>query len=532
MHFKTSFTVVIVSFMILTCQAQWHHFGANNRFTACNPTENVLNADTIPQLIRSWGIGCDDGYFSVISRSPAIADGLLFSASAGGSLRALDAKTGELKWTFGFGSTGWVPQPTVSTDGKVFYLESNSTLYTLYCINAETGSEIWRSPIQFDLGYNQTAIVTVDETSGIVYMQEVPFAPNSGKLYALKIDTGSITWYMGPATHSVAFEGDHVIADGGHVFAAVTNEGSYIEKVVQIDPVTHQVSATFERPSGITFPEVAWFTMCNSHMAILYADGENASQTLCSLVVYDLASQTSEWQFSPGRKSTGALAYDPATAVVYLATDPYLYAFDIADGQQVWQYTGYDEILSPTIANGIVYFLSDTNMYAIRQSNASLVRSYPIGYEVEPTSQVAISDGMLYFSGNGGTCDLFALGFPPQCETLGVSIEMPSNYFTPGDAFSCSVKLCNPNQPLTGVPLFVLLDVLGVYYFAPDFSAFDYYTLNVPTGFSDQVVIPEFFWPYTAGEGTGVQWLAAMTNSSMTQLSGEMDTFAFGWGYY
>ena len=36
---------------------------------------------------------------------------------------------------------------------------------------------------------------------------------------------------------------------------------------------------------------------------------------------------------------------------------------------------------------------------------------FPLGYSAGETNQVAISDGMAYFSGNGGTCDLFALGF-------------------------------------------------------------------------------------------------------------------------
>ena len=35
--------------------------------------------------------------------------------------------------------------------------------------------------------------------------------------------------------------------------------------------------------------------------------------------------------------------------------------------------------------------------------------SYPLGYEAEESSQVAIWEGMLFFSGNGGTCDLYAL---------------------------------------------------------------------------------------------------------------------------
>ncbi|GEM_PF-2379012 len=512
--------------------AAWYHFGADDGFSSCNTSETILDDTTVLNLIRVWGIGCDDGYFSVISRAPAVANGMVFSASASGSMLANDMRTGEVKWGFGNGNTVWSPQPTVTTNGNILYLESNINLYTLYCLNGSTGAEIWHSPLQFDLGYNQTTIVTVDEASNTVYMPEVPFGPNSGKLYALDLQTGAVKWYMGPSTHTIALSGDQVLVEGNAVYCATTDGESWVERVTRIDPELHQVTGTFARPAGMTFPEVVWISISNGYIAVLYADDDAMSQTLCTLVVYDLDTMAIEWQYSPGRKSTGSLAINPATLTILLATDPYLYAFNLADGSPKWQYTGYDGIVSPTIANGVIYFLSDTNMYAIRESNGSLIRTFPIGYEVEPTSQVAISDGMLFFSGNGGTCDLFALGFPPECETLGVAIEMPSDYFTPGDPFSCSVTLCNPGAPMTGIPLFVLLEVMGSYYFAPGFSAFDHYTLSVPTGFSQQIVIPEFAWPYTAGEGSGVSFLSAMTNPGMTELLGQMDTCPFSWGYF
>lgn len=71
---------------------------------------------------------------------------------------------------------------------------------------------------------------------------------------------------------------------------------------------------------------------------------------------------------------------------------------------------GYGSIYTPSIANGIVYFISDSNMYAVNEATGQKLFSYALGYSGEESSQVAISDGMLYFSGNGGTCNLLALG--------------------------------------------------------------------------------------------------------------------------
>ncbi len=73
---------------------------------------------------------------------------------------------------------------------------------------------------------------------------------------------------------------------------------------------------------------------------------------------------------------------------------------------------GYGEIYNPSVANGIVYFLSDTNMYAIDEDTGERVFSYPLGHKAGESTQVAICSGMLYFSSNGGTYDLYALGLP------------------------------------------------------------------------------------------------------------------------
>jgi hypothetical protein len=51
-------------------------------------------------------------------------------------------------------------------------------------------------------------------------------------------------------------------------------------------------------------------------------------------------------------------------------------------------------------------------MYAIDEGTKAMLYHYPLGYDADETTQVAIADGMLFFSGNGGTCDLCALGFP------------------------------------------------------------------------------------------------------------------------
>jgi hypothetical protein len=107
---------------------------------------------------------------------------------------------------------------------------------------------------------------------------------------------------------------------------------------------------------------------------------------------------------------------------------------------------------------------------------------------------------------------------------------MPSDDFGPGDECYCDVYVCNPNaETYYDIPVFVILDVYGLYFFAPAFSDFDYYTETVAPGRLTISVIPSFTWPGGVGSASGILWYAAMTDPGITQLFGELGMFTFGW---
>ena len=113
---------------------------------------------------------------------------------------------------------------------------------------------------------------------------------------------------------------------------------------------------------------------------------------------------------------------------------------------------------------------------------------------------------------------------------MGCTIEMPYDEYNVGTTCYCRVHVCNTDTvPFTDVPVFVILDVYGTLFFAPSFSAFDYYADPIPPGMSTIDVLPEFPWPAGAGEAYGINFYAAMTNPEMTELLGEMDMITFGW---
>ena len=389
----------------------WLHFGADSVYSGHARGETVISPDTVGDLERRWGLSCDDGYFFVISRSPAIRDGTLYTSGAGARLTAYDAATGEELWQFGQGNYGWAPPPTVTANGAVLYLEGSYPT-ELYAVDGATGAELWQAPLGFDLGYTNSALVTVDEDRELVYLVEEPFAPGAGKLWALELATGEVAWYLGPATDGMGFKGDYPLLHGSdlYVVAEVDEEYWQRDRAVVVDPDTRQVAAEFIRPADLELHDISALSTCGGRLLVNYCDRDDVFESEGVLVAYDLATRAEAWRHELPNALTGKVACNDALGVAYVPSEPYLDALEVGAGARLWRYTGYSPILSPSLANGVVFFMSDTNMYAVDEATGDRLLRFPLGAEVYPTNQVAIADGMAYFSGYAGTCDLFALG--------------------------------------------------------------------------------------------------------------------------
>jgi hypothetical protein len=113
----------------------------------------------------------------------------------------------------------------------------------------------------------------------------------------------------------------------------------------------------------------------------------------------------------------------------------------------------------------------------------------------------------------------------------GVTITMPSHHYQPGDPCYVTVTVTNADtQPLTDHPLFLILDVYGEVFFAPSFTTdFDYYPGPWPQGATPVEALPEFEWPDTGTEASGIIWYAALTDPAVTRIVGEWDMWEFGW---
>ncbi len=119
---------------------------------------------------------------------------------------------------------------------------------------------------------------------------------------------------------------------------------------------------------------------------------------------------------------------------------------------------------------------------------------------------------------------------PSACSQLGVTISMPSHLFNTGDTCSCTAEVCNPGpDTYTQVPLFIVLDVYGSYFFYPSFGAFDQTFIDLPVGSQTIPVLPGFQWPAGTGAAEHIWWYAAMTDANVTTLFGALGSWEFGW---
>jgi len=118
----------------------------------------------------------------------------------------------------------------------------------------------------------------------------------------------------------------------------------------------------------------------------------------------------------------------------------------------------------------------------------------------------------------------------PVCAQWGCEIDMPADAFAPGDTCYCRVRVCNAGEfRQDDLRVFVILDVYGSLFFAPDFSDFSYFQPVLMPGETILEILPVFSWPPGAGSADSIFWYAGITGTDMQSLIGEIDIFEFGW---
>jgi outer membrane protein assembly factor BamB len=111
---------------------------------------------------------------------PTATNSTVYAGGNGGQLVAINASTGNLRWSVKLASE-FLESPAVSSDGLSLFVATRSG--HLYKINAATGATIWKR--------------TADSLGTVTVSGSTLYLGGYGALYALSASTGSVLWEAG-----------------------------------------------------------------------------------------------------------------------------------------------------------------------------------------------------------------------------------------------------------------------------------------------------------------------------------------------
>ncbi len=122
---------------------------------------------------------------------------------------------------------------------------------------------------------------------------------------------------------------------------------------------------------------------------------------------------------------------------------------------------------------------------------------------------------------------------------LGVDLRMSQTHFIPGDTFTLDAVLGNPNADMEDIPLAVVLDVYGEFWFWPSWSkfdpetgdGFDFQTIELSNGINTIIIFEPFTWPDTGPSAvSGIVFYGAMLTPDFSGILGILDTETWSFG--
>ena len=262
--------------------------------------------------------------YSLLPTDPTVAHGMVYVGTLGDdTLRAYNARTGAIRWTFG--GAGAPADPVVV--GDVLYLSVNTGY--VYALDARTGQVLWTSPHVGPISPNAVAVAGTMVYAG----------SDDRHLYAFDRRDGHIVWSAPtrggmPSSPAVSH---------GRVFV-----GSADRHLYAFDAATgHQL---WKRPTG----DDVYSSPTTAYGRVFVASTDGV------LHAFDQALGTPRWTVPTGGKVTLPSPV-VANGVVYIGSqDDSMYAVDAMTGQILWSYaTGAVPGASAAVADGVLYFGSD-----------------------------------------------------------------------------------------------------------------------------------------------------------------------------
>jgi outer membrane protein assembly factor BamB len=204
--------------------ADWPTLRADNARTA-------MSQATVPDGVRVlWTARSRAG---LAATAPTAAGGLVFVGGHDGAVRALDAATGDVRWTAYTG--GPITYPPTLWQGRALVGAGDGWIY---CFEAATGRTLWRfraAPAERMIPVYGSLRSTWPVASGVLVGDGVAYAAagianhDGTHVFALDAETGEVRWHnptsgsLDPQTHSGVSVNGHLLLHGPRLYLAGGN---------------------------------------------------------------------------------------------------------------------------------------------------------------------------------------------------------------------------------------------------------------------------------------------------------------------
>ena len=273
-------------------------------------------------------------------------NGVVYAATGIGNLRAIDAKTGALKWKVGVGAPVR-GTPAVGSGIVAVLTADNQTL----AFDIATGTPKWSHR-----GIREVASY-FSHTTPVIREDTVISAYSSGEVFALRADTGSVLWSdtLGSTIKTRAaavfsgIDADPIVQEGVVVVVSASGE-------MQASALTNGRPLWQQRIGGHMTPWSAGnalFILSDTHdlAAILKRDGSvRWATSLSTADKRDATKDTTPPLFGP------ILA---GNALLVLGGDGVLSTFKPQDGTAISTYElAEGAVTAPIVVNGALYYIT------------------------------------------------------------------------------------------------------------------------------------------------------------------------------
>lgn len=391
-------------------QQTWPQTFFDGGHTGFNPKEKKLSPANVSGLQVKWGQSGLNGATAFV-----LDGGVLYAQvrnnSGPGSIVAMDAVTGKLKWAVSTGvGYNYSPPTTIAVaEGLVFTacgeLDSGGLLVTGICAYSESnGKTAWSYFAPCNCGPESALDTPLTYDNGTIYFAYGYGTGTGYSHYLLALDAkkGTQQWAYAIGGNN-AVSGAAPAVSGGKVYFGGDCGASGFG-----------VCALSQEDGSIV-----WGSTTNADVRQLTANEDGVYAQICSdgpgLVKLDAATGSQRWTFGPagcgGGTHLGPVAISGKE--VYYSED-HLYALDAKNGREKWVTSGQAPLSAPSIANGVVYVAGGTAGDGSQASASAYDASK--GTELWATQQGTpwtfpaplVANGMLYDSADRTCGDVCA----------------------------------------------------------------------------------------------------------------------------